>query len=189
MLVCHYRGLKRGKIIDFGIAIWTVIINLPAFLFNKKLFLSHTELYFEKGRYKDKCFSSTMRDEQNGCRFKNSLDVIFKHPERWFISIVEMNEETEDAIGAWCEKQVGKKYDLFNVLFSFINPFIFDDPNKWYCSEVCYRALAKFKFIKLYKRISPLRGAYKMIQAGYPFMLLIDWLNYVKDETDGNRMA
>ena len=46
----------------------------------------------------------------------------------------------EHKVKEWCDKHVGKKYDYMGVL-GFVLPFIHDNKNKWFCSEICCEAL------------------------------------------------
>jgi len=41
----------------------------------------------------------------------------------------------------WIENQEGKKYDFVGIVFSQILPFNIDSNNRWFCSELCTKAL------------------------------------------------
>ena len=111
---------------------------------------SHEELLFHKDVIKaaigegqwdgflndDQCFSSSSRD--GGCRFKSAA-LVLKHPERWRIIPVTRDPSKALTMLQFCKAQDGKKYDFRGVI-SFLLPKMSENPNKWYCSEVCDRA-------------------------------------------------
>lgn len=168
-------AFHKGKDLFVGkaIVVWTWVLGL---LYNwgvLKYNFSHEELWLpdkfgdftdtnEAGEivYLGRCFSSTTRGEWNGVRFAPAQEIIGKHPERWdYIECDVDPERLEIALEA-AERLTGAKYDFMGI-FGFIQPFIVQDPKKWYCSEI----LDWFKFLtrvhhKRQKRVSPRRAAY-----------------------------
>ena len=83
------------------------------------------------------CFSSSERD--GGVRFKLECDVVGSHPESWDLLDVTNNAEAMLTMLSFCVNQNGKKYDWPGVLgFRFMG--LAQDPEKWYCSEICDKA-------------------------------------------------
>ncbi len=66
-------------------------------------------------------------------------------PKKWDIYRVKgFSQQDEEKVIAWCETQVGKKYDWRGIV-QYIFPHIRNktgDMHKWYCSEFCQRAIA-----------------------------------------------
>lgn len=97
---------------------------------------THTELKFSH-RYNGISFSSTLKDDYNGCRFKK---ILYSHPERWDSVIVPVTCAEEDTLYAECDKLVGMKYDLKFVSLGFLSKYKLIKPAKnrrW-----CTRAVA-----------------------------------------------
>lgn len=93
----------------------------------------HVELKFSDGI----CFSSTPKA---GVRFKK----IPKDDSVWVSFTIRIDYKTEQIIRRWCEKEVGKKYDFLGI-FGFVFNRKVESPHRWYCSEICSRALEKGK--------------------------------------------
>jgi hypothetical protein len=79
------------------------------------------------------CFSSSSRD--GGCRFEKA-DVILRNPDKWDILPVTDDDSKANAMYGFCLKQNGKPYDYSGV-FSFKLSMLDENPDRWYCSEVC----------------------------------------------------
>jgi len=112
---------------------------------------SHTELRFDRiddGPNKAHCFSSSGRD--GGTRFKE-IDLTNG---RWDRVTVNIPTYMENRIHAWCERRVGRKYD-FKGIFGFVFGKNFQDPIKWYCSEICAAALRCNGVFDFPHKISP----------------------------------
>lgn len=75
-------------------------------------------------------FSSSPRD--GGVRFKSIVPG-----DSW--EIIDLGEISEFRIRNWCQLQDGKKYDWTGVL-GFLFP-THPDKNRWFCSEICLKAL------------------------------------------------
>ena len=91
---------------------------------------SHVELVFSTGE----SFSSSQWD--GGVRFKKiEYDTL-----KWDILELFTNQYSEKVILEWCKTQNGKNYDWRGVLGIFIGKKE-DDPDKWFCSEICTKAL------------------------------------------------
>jgi len=41
----------------------------------------------------------------------------------------------------WVDSKVGSKYDFLGIILSQILPTRIDNPNKWFCSEICTKIL------------------------------------------------
>lgn len=115
---------------------------------------SHCELLFPDGRL----FSSDGW-ESKGVRFTTKY-----RPDNWDILYIGTDTKTIDNLVMWCNTFVGKKYDWLGVL-RFVFPFLKESKDKWFCSEICTKALQEIKFldqdIKAYK-ITP-KKLYRLI--------------------------
>jgi len=120
-LVYSYRLLQLY--LEMGVP---TLSQIPDALLKKALVL-------QKGL----CFSSSERD--GGSRFKLASDVIEKHSCNWDLLDVTNNAEAALKMLAFCIDQNGKKYD-WPAIVGFKLSQINEDPEKWYCSEVCDRA-------------------------------------------------
>jgi hypothetical protein len=110
---------------------------------------SHVELVFDQ--VSDGIgFSASPREKK--CRFK-SIDFDSGH---WELVDVPMDETTQLQIFLTAKKYVGKKYDFIGVIlwFAFFN--IYENHNKYWCSEICMKLLGEKK-----TRITPNRMAKK----------------------------
>ena len=77
--------------------------------------------------------------------------VLFEHPERWDVYVVQPVRPTQDMIDT-CNKEVGKAYDWMGIA-GFIWPFgDLNAKGRWYCSEICHYVF----FGKWMKRVSPI---------------------------------
>ena len=98
----------------------------------------HTELQFSS-RHQNISFSSTMRDNANGTRFKN---IEYSHPEYWDSIVIQVTDAEEDKMLKKARAMLGMKYDLFGLL-SFSTPLNIINPsvNKTWCCEACWTVL------------------------------------------------
>jgi hypothetical protein len=144
-----YRADIDGKWIDNLISAWTALF--PCNWGTQPY--SHVEIWFPdiSGLFSTKSFlySSTTRGSKvPGVRFAYR-DVVLKHPERWDVIECEVLE--------WLDSQQDKRYDYLGIL-GFFWPKNLEDPNRWYCSELCIRAAFWLRVIKkVWFRISPRR--------------------------------
>lgn len=104
--------------------------------------IAHVELVFPDGW----SFSATdlHRDKsKNGVRFE-MIDYT-KHPDRWIfmdIPISVMKHNSIEALKYDCIGYEGDRYDILGVIFNFgLRFFKWDDPNKWWCSEICAKVI------------------------------------------------
>lgn len=68
----------------------------------------------------------------------------------WDFVNIDITEYELSTLLSWCDHKVGLKYDWMGVA-RFIIPFLKQDPEKWFCSELCCAAL---KFIgKLSRKV------------------------------------
>lgn len=117
---------------------------------------SHVEFMFSDGAW----FGSSPRE--GGCRYSNiALDT-----SKWDFVKIDVTEEQEKVIRAWCNNQNGKGYDWTGIFLSQIFTFNVDDPKKWFCSELCtagLKLIGRFEKVvpesvhpnKLYKMLNP----------------------------------
>ena len=117
---------------------------------------SHTEIRFPDGQ----CFSSSVRDGQQ-VRFKK-IEV---DPEHWTILQLPLEETPE--IRAYCDSQLGKKYDWLGIfgfaLFKEYDAGI-NNPKKWYCSEICAEILRHLGWTDIPHKVSP-NKLFKLVSA------------------------
>ncbi|KKL48638.1 hypothetical protein LCGC14_2323490 [marine sediment metagenome] len=102
--------------------------------------LIHTEFQFSRrhnpysGDRYGVCFSSTLRDGAEGCRFE-SIDFT-RHPKRWNRILLPMTNEQEDRAYAKAQALNGKKYDLIGLAsFASSLNIIKPHPDKLWCTE------------------------------------------------------
>lgn len=139
MKLIFYRA-KFGNIVDKLTSMWT---SGP---------YSHCELYFEDI---DDCYSASPRE--NMCRFKK-ININDGH---WEIVDLDDSKYDQKQIIRLAEDQLGKPYDWIGIIFSQIFPINKQDPNKWFCSEICAYLLGfdnphKIDPNKLFKKIKGL---------------------------------
>ena len=106
---------------------------LNASLIRKQAVLSHPILSEALDKGYDVCASSSGRD--GGVRFKFAKEVL-KHEDRW--DVLDTTDDMEKAyvmLGFFIEED-GKDYDFAGVS-GFKVSFIRQNPDKWYCSEIC----------------------------------------------------
>ena len=114
--LAFYKG--KGDFFDKLIRIWT---NSP---------YSHVEIIINGIWY-----SASPRDGR--VRAKK----IDPNPSHWdFIEIPSKNAEN---MVKFIESQLGKKYDWLGILLSQIIPLGEENPNRWFCSEICSAAVKK----------------------------------------------
>lgn len=169
----YFKGGK-DSLIGKGIVSWTWLLALVRFDFKSlKHNFSHVELWLpdEDGifimnnigahlvgsQYCGQCFSSTTRGDSKGVRFAPAPEVL-KHPDRWVYQEYEVEEEDVEDVMEVYSSMVGWKYDFAGV-FGFFIPFPLQDPEKYYCSELCAQIAYLLKLTKWHKRISPRRLA------------------------------
>ena len=133
MKIAFYKKLK--KISDFLIR-WHTRENFW------KIFsiaeYSHCELVFSN----DESFSSSGCD--GGARFKK----IKFDEKKWDVFKIKISAADEKKIREFCAAQCGKKYDWRAIFFSQILDLQRENPQKWFCSEICAAALQKINFLK-----------------------------------------
>lgn len=99
---------------------------------------SHVELVFPDCILDDNknCFSSRGMDNPKGVNFKK---ISFSHPKRWrFIPILWIQGNVDiNRIYRAAQRRVGAGYDYQGVIHHYGLHFKNDDPNKWWCSEIC----------------------------------------------------
>ena len=131
MKIAFYK--HTGKIEDKLIRWWTRPALASIFSCAK---YSHTEIVFSTGEF----FSSSGRD--GGTRFK---EIEIK-PARWDFVDIPVNADQEKQVLEFCKSQIGKKYDWRAIFFSQFLKLKREDPGKWFCSEICLRAIQELGF-------------------------------------------
>ena len=114
--LAFYKG--EGDIFDKLIRLWT---RSP---------YSHVEMVFG-----DLWYSSSPRD--GGVRLK----LIDPSPEHWDFVDLDVIPKKREEMRKFLISQLGKKYDWTGILLSQILPLDAQDPNRWFCSEICTAAL------------------------------------------------
>lgn len=136
MKIAFYKG--KGTISDRVIRWWTTGDY------------SHVEITFSDGV----SFSSSGRDK--GTRFKK-IDF---NTDKWdmFQYVGYINDSHESVLGTnirkWCEAQLGKKYN-YRGLLQFVWGAAQSSEHKWYCSQICARALERIRLVSAPERVSP----------------------------------
>ena len=102
---------------------------------------SHCELIFSDGQ----CFSSTPINNA-GVRFAPAAEVL-TNLSKWYFLDLPLNTSEEEQLRAWCNGEVGCPYD-WNDIFRFGLKFLPEDPNAWFCSELCLAGLQQIGMFK-----------------------------------------
>ena len=108
---------------------------------------SHCELVFSDGLW----FSA---DARTG---KVRFAKIIEDPLKWDFTEVRLDTFAENKVRRWCERQEGKGYDYLGVFLAAGLYLGIEDPDCWFCSEICTAALqqvGKLKGVKGYT-VSP----------------------------------
>lgn len=108
----------EGNISDKIIRLWTRSVY------------SHCELIVD-----GKWYSSSPRDGE--VRSK----LIQPKPVHWDFVEIEASKEKVAKMVSFLNSQIGKKYDWLGIFLSQALPLEIQDPNRWFCSEICSRAL------------------------------------------------
>jgi len=66
---------------------------------------------------------------------------LIKFDENWDVVDIPMSAEQEANVRAFCQAELGCKYDFIGIFFSQIISWAVEDAARWFCSEVCLRAL------------------------------------------------
>jgi len=123
MKVIFYKA--KGNFFDKLIRWWTS----SSFDGDWKKSYSHCEILFSSGYM----FSASQYENKTRFKYFNEKST------SWDSITVLTDTEDEAIIQDFCRSINGKKYDYLGILgFVFGNR---DHPNKWFCSEVCTRAL------------------------------------------------
>lgn len=175
-----YKAKVDGHLLDDAINIWTWTLAFISFQWNRlKYAYSHAEIWFleDKSEFElsphidssrwfvGQCFSSTTRGGAKGVRFAPAC-VVLNHPDRWDYIEVEISNKQYADIILLAETETGCLYD-YKGIFGFFWFRNVQDPEKWYCSEICAYLADKIGLIKLSNyRISPRRLA-KILSVKY----------------------
>lgn len=90
---------------------------------------SHCELHFGNGE----CFSSWPGEGTRWTQRQLRADW-------WDIVPVRGVDGMDDKVRAWCEGELGCKYDWRGIYFSQVFPWGWHSNHRWFCSEVCTAA-------------------------------------------------
>jgi hypothetical protein len=102
---------------------------------------SHSEFLFSNGE----CFSATPVGNA-GVRLAPAASVL-TDLSKWDFLELPINAEQESNLRTWCNGEVGCPYD-WNDVFRFILKFLPEDPNAWFCSEICLAGLQQVGMFK-----------------------------------------
>lgn len=164
--IVYYIAAKGdGQWLDDGIAFWTGIWNpgTPPF--------SHVEIGMpdKNGHFmKGEMFTSTMRGKDNGTVLRPASEVL-KHPERWYITEIEVDDDLYSIARNWAAIQVvcNKGYDKATIA-SFFWPWRFGKKDMAICSERCYQFLCECGMFSDKTKCPSPRRLYKwMAEFGY----------------------
>lgn len=92
------------------------------------------------------------------------IDALDYPPDAWDAFEFQADEA---AIRAWAAPELGAPYDYAGVI-RFLVPLIHQDPNRWFCSEICCAALQQvglFADVEAW-RVSPNKLAKMLFDAG-----------------------
>jgi len=146
--IAYYIAAKDGKWLDDSIAGWTGLFNpgTPAF--------SHCEIWMpdQNGNWVQTgpcgiagdMFTSTMRGDNNGTVLRPASDVL-KHPERWHITEIEVDDDLYKIARNWAKIRVAcnQGYDNKTIASFFWFTRISGNKEKAICSERCYQFLCE----------------------------------------------
>ena len=91
---------------------------------------SHTEMVIDGVWY-----SSSPRDG------KVRRKVIIPKEGHWDFIEIPCSLAQKNKMKAFFESQMDKRYDLLGIALSQVIPLNIQDPNKWFCSEICSKSL------------------------------------------------
>jgi hypothetical protein len=117
---------------------------------------SHAELVFSDGR----SFSSDETD--GGTRWKDWTMT----DDEWDFLDVPMTAAQEADVRTFCNSELGSKYDMRGIAFSFLPiPIGIQSADKWFCSEICVAAIQREGYLTGYTpaSISP-NKMYKLLK-------------------------
>ena len=97
---------------------------------------SHVEMVIDGMWYSASLYESRVRRK-----------VIASDDNKWDFVDVECEYEQKYAMKAFLDRQLGKSYDYMGVVLSQVLPLEVEDPKKWFCSELCARALQNIEKI------------------------------------------
>ena len=168
----YHTGKGEGLTVGRLIICWTWVLALFYSKKALKLNFSHEELHVPNalGKFKmygkpvGQCFSSTTRGDAQGVRFAPASQVL-RHPERWKYIEFEVDDDKWRSIQSWMRALVGRKYDFVGVR-GFVIPFVPQNNNEWYCSEICCGIKRRLGIATDKPPISPRRSALLMIEQG-----------------------
>lgn len=163
---------KWKYIINWAITIWTWCWYSHCELWtpNEKGQFVHPTVYTWCLKPSDRygtCYSSTMRDDDNGTRSADA-SLVLKHPENWCYFEIAVTDEQYALLVTWMEYQVkrNKGYGKWDLL-KFIMPIHFPDDLRNICSEFLNNGLCTIAILKDWGIINPKKAYKKLIKAGY----------------------
>lgn len=89
---------------------------------------SHCELLFSDGLL----FSSHVADQ--GTRYVRNQYLNYLY---WDVLEIPITDEQEKTMREFCDSELYCRYDWWGILFSQFIRMQREDPDKWFCSEVC----------------------------------------------------
>lgn len=81
-----------------------------------------------------------------GVRFAPAAEVL-TNLSKWYFLDLPLKASEEEHLRTWCSGEVGCPYD-WNDIFRFGLKFLPEDPNAWFCSELCLAGLQQIGMFK-----------------------------------------
>lgn len=130
MQLLFYKG--AGSLVDALIRFWTWGPY------------SHVEVRFRDGM----CFTASPRYGTIMRRLEPYGDV-------WDLCHVESSYSDEQDVRGWCRTQLHKPYDYLGLFGLSLRHKRLQDPERWYCSEICGEVLRRVGCESLPEQLSP----------------------------------
>jgi len=133
-IACQAHGGYSHEELVFSYQLLKLYLERGASTLNQ---IPHDLLQTVLSLHKGLCFSSSERD--GGVRFKLTSEVTEKNPHHWDLLDVTNSLNTALKMLTFCIDQNGKKYD-WPAIIGFKISYVKQNPDKWYCTEICDRA-------------------------------------------------
>jgi len=118
--------------------------------------------------YLGTCYSSTMRDDEDGTRAKDA-SLVLKHPEHWHYVLIPVTDEQYEVLIWWLKQKVAAnkgyaKRDIWKFVIGGIHK---PDDERDICSELGNNGLAVIMIILGFGIVSPGKLLKKLLNRGY----------------------
>lgn len=113
------------------------------------------------------CYTSTMRDEDNGTVVRDSA-IVLRHIKHWHCIEIEVGEMQHKMLFWWLQQKVdaNKGYSTRDIL-KFISPVHFPDNLRDICSELINNGCVIIGLIFGFGIVSPAKVAKKLVKQGH----------------------